>query len=88
MQCSVREDQIDRLRGRPLGDVAELERQAIARVTGALLQHLRRGVEADRAAGTGSLMQRSSELAGAAAEVQDSASRARLHQLEQIEERR
>jgi hypothetical protein len=39
-------------------------------------------------AGTGSLMQRSRELAGAAAEVHDAASRTRLHELEQIEERR
>jgi hypothetical protein len=88
MQRGVRKDQIDRPRGRPLGDVAELEDQPIVRVIGASLEHRRRRVETDRAAGTGSLMQRASQFAGAAAEIHDAASRTRLHQVEQVEERR
>ena len=87
VQRGVREHEVEGLGGRPLGNVAELEGQAFARVRRASLEHRARGVEPERGARSGPLVQRAGELAGAATEIDDAPPGARLDQVEQVEER-
>ena len=87
MKRGVREHDVERLGGRPLGDVAELEGQAVARVRRASLEHRARGVEPERRGCPGSLVQRARELAGAATEIDDASPWAGLDQIDQVEER-
>ena len=87
MKRGVREHDVERLGGRPPGDVAELEGQAVARVRRASLEHRARGVEPERRGCPGSLVQRARELAGAATEIDDASPWAGLDQIEQVEER-
>ena len=87
VQGRVREDEVPRRLVRERGDVSLREAQARTRDRGGTREHVRRALEAERLARAESRVQVRGQLAGAAAEVDDTHARCALDQRHDVVER-